>query len=99
MYYFTGRRRRVLIGCDFQFGIGYVVQAYLQMPTERWACWHTLRAFRRQGDAHLFRDILMQQRTIDPAKYARSYDNKRIVTDLHYRDGKLTLNTTQRIKL
>lgn len=60
----------------------YAVCAFLELPTERYKTWHTVRQFRTQGDAFMFRDLIQSSvkvrqqvdgwvRTADPTKVVK----------------------------
>lgn len=64
----------------------YHVVAYVCLPNERYAQYHTLRAFREQGDAQLFK-LMVNNRMIDGLAYVRTYKEGTVVTSMQH--GKL----------
>ena len=76
-----------MVGFTYMFHLGaYVVQAYTRIPGEQWSSWHTLRAFKNQGDAILFRDIITN-RSLDVHRYIKSYISGRIVISMKTKPG------------
>lgn len=61
----------------------YHVVAYVCLPGERYACYHTLRAFREQGDAQLFK-LMVNNRMIDGYGYIRTYKAGTVVTRMEH---------------
>lgn len=81
---------------EYEVGVGYLVNMYITLPTDKYPRYHTLRAFECEGEARLFQnyinnhgiqyDILLQ--------FIKSYDPKRIVTQVkRIGDGRPTLTT------
>lgn len=65
-------------------GRGYVVEQFCTKPGDRWAQWHTLRAFANQGDAILFKELCNSGK-LDAMAYIRSHREDTIVVGMRHR--------------